>query len=111
MNLNELVSIIKHVRKNSSCPNCKKRYNTQNISILASTKFECLLELKCPYCKKTALTDIVATPKKGPEAFEALNNIPLINRVIRDGVTNNDILDVKNFLDDFDGNFEKLFHS
>ena len=107
MNLNELALIIKHVRKNSSCPNCKKRYNVQNISILASTKFECLLELKCSYCKKTALIDIVATPKKGPEA---LNNIPLINQVIRNGVTDNDILDVKNFLDNFDGNFKKLFH-
>lgn len=104
MNLKELTEIIQHVRKTTECPHCKRKYNTQDISVLASTKFECLLELKCHYCKKTALTDIVATPKKP-------NNVPLINQVITNRITYNDILDVKNFLDNFDGDFKKLFHN
>ena len=37
------------------------------------------------------------------------NNVPLINQVIKDGITDNDILDVKNFLENFDGDFKKLF--
>jgi len=109
MNINDLLIVIKHVRKNSLCPHCNKRYNTQDISILASTKNECLLELKCPYCKKTALTDIVSTQKDNEES--EINSVPLINQIIKDGISNNDILDVKNFLDNFDGDFKKLFHT
>lgn len=107
MNLNDLTTIIRHVRKNSSCPHCERKYNSQDISILASTQNECLLELKCHYCKKTALTDIVTTMKGQVKSTE--NNVPLINQVIKDGITDNDILDVKNFLENFDGDFKKLF--
>mgnify|MGYP007016036022 CR=1 FL=1 len=108
MNINELTTIIKHIKKTSPCPGCKKLYNIQDISVLASTKHECLLEMKCKYCKKTSLSDIVATPvnrKKGKVDTE----VPLINQVIRNGITDDDILDTKNFLNKFDGNFKKLF--
>lgn len=109
MNINELTVIIKHIKKTSPCPSCKKLYNIQDISILASTKHECLLEMRCKYCKKTSLSDIVATPinrkSKSPQDTE----VPLINQVIRNGITNDDILDTKNFLNKFDGNFKKLF--
>lgn len=109
MNLNELASIIKHIRKTSPCPSCKKRFELVDISVLASTKHECLLEMKCKYCKKVSLSDIVATPVRRKSGTIVENEVPLINQVIRDGITNNDILDVKNFLNKFDGNFKKLF--
>lgn len=109
MNLNELATIIRHIRKTTACPGCKKRYNFQDISIIASTKFECLLELRCDVCKKSSLTDIVAAPKdRNHGEIEA--EVPLINQIIRDGITDNDILDIKNFLNSFDGDFKKLFH-
>ncbi|MBT3704475.1 hypothetical protein HOG17_01710 [Candidatus Peregrinibacteria bacterium] len=104
MNFFELELIIKHVRKNNTCPHCDKRYNIKDISVLASTQQECLLELKCQYCKKTALTDIIASSK-------APKDVPLINQMIKNGITDNDILDVKNFLESFDGDFKKLFHN
>jgi hypothetical protein len=109
MNLNDLTTIIRHVRKNTQCPHCDRKYNTQDISVLASTKNECLLELKCHYCKKMALTDIVASAKG--EAEIRNNKIPLINQVIKNGITDNDILDVRNFLGSFDGDFKELFKS
>lgn len=108
MNINDLIEVIRHVRKNMNCPHCKKRYNAQNISVLASTKNECLLELTCQYCKKTMLTDLVATPRD-PNQKEETPSVPLINQVITNGITDNDILDVKNFLNRFDGDFKKLF--
>lgn len=111
MNLNELSTIIRHIRKTTTCPGCNKRYNFQDISIIASTKFECLLELRCDACKKSSLTDIVATPKnRNHGGIETKIEVPLINQIIRDGITDNDILDIKNFLNSFDGDFKKLFH-
>jgi len=109
MNLHELQKIISHIRQSATCPHCDKRYNIKDISVLASTKNEVLLELKCHYCKKTALTDIIAN-KKGSGGHQQITpEVPLINRVIKDGITDNDILDVRNFLDSFDGDFKKLF--
>jgi hypothetical protein len=105
MNLQELSEIIKYVRKESSCPKCKRKYNFQDISIIASTKFECLLELRCQYCKTSVLSDIVATPKNKVDT----RNVPLISHIMRENITDNDILDVKNFLNNFDGDFKKLF--
>jgi len=108
MNINELTAIIRHIKKTSACPSCNKLYGIADISILASTKNECLLEMKCKYCKKVALSDIVATPTNKKGQFRE-NEIPLINQVIRNGITNDDVLDTKNFLNHFDGNFKKLF--
>ena len=109
MNLHELQTIISHIRKSSTCPHCEKKYNIKDISVLASTSNEVLLELKCHYCKKTALTDIVAN-RKGDDPKQKIEaEVPLINRVIKDGITDNDILDVRNFLESFDGDFKKLF--
>ena len=108
MNINELTAIIKHIKKNSPCPSCKKLYGIQDISILASTRHECLLEMKRKYCKKVSLSDIVATPVNKKGSFKE-NDVPLINQVIKNGITNDDILDTKNFLNHFDGNFKKLF--
>jgi len=110
MNFFELELIIKHVRKNTTCPHCDKRYNIKDISVLASTKQECLLELKCQYCKKTALTDIVSSPTPR-EKGKIRTDVPLINQMIKNGITDNDILDIKNFLGSFDGDFKTLFHN
>lgn len=115
MTLPELFEVLKYVRKSIPCPNCQKRYNIQNISVLASTKFECLLELNCKYCKKSSLTDLVATPRdstkntKDIENHEIRETVPLVNQIFRGGINENDILDIKNFLKSFDGDFKKLF--
>lgn len=103
MNLQDIASMIQFVRKNTPCPHCKKRYSNKDISIIASARNECLLELKCSYCKKLAVTDVVSGPKSEKPT------LPLINQVLRDGITDNDVLDVKNFLSNFDGDFKKIF--
>lgn len=112
MTLPELYEVLKYVRKSIPCPNCQKRYNIQNISVLASTKFECLLELHCKYCKKSSLTDLVATPKDSQNSVESLEmkeSVPLVNQIFRGGINKDDVLDIKNFLKNFDGDFKKLF--
>jgi hypothetical protein len=113
MNLNDLTEVIRHIRREMVCPSCQKKYNIQNIHILASSKTECLIEMYCKYCKKTMLTDIVATPK-GPNGKIAPEDrpkqeVPLINQVLTNGISHNDVLDVHNFLENFDGDFKELF--
>lgn len=109
MNLNELLVIVRHIKKSSPCPSCNRPYRQQDISILASTKYECLVEMRCRYCKKTSLSDIVATPRERKPGEKIQNEVPLINQVIRNGITENDVLDIKNAMKNFDGNFKKLF--
>lgn len=109
MNLQDIASIIQFVRKQTPCPHCKKRYGNKDISIIASARNECLLELKCSYCKKLAVTDVVSTPQNPAGTKREKPTLPLINQIMRDGITDNDVLDVKNFLSNFDGDFKKIF--
>jgi len=109
MNIQDLMEVVRHVRKEMECPHCKKKYNLKGINILASSKTECLLELNCQYCKKTTLTDIVSSPKGEKGREQEKPDIPLINKVLKNGITDNDVLDIKNFLNSFDGDFKKLF--
>jgi hypothetical protein len=107
MNLQELAIAVQFVKKQMPCPHCKKRYTSKDIHVVASAKYECLLEMHCSYCNKNAMTDLVATPKN--HTGNEKPSLPLINQVIRNGITDNDILDVKNFLSNFDGDFKKIF--
>jgi len=107
MNLQGLATAVQYVKKQVPCPHCKKRYNSKDVFVIASSEFECLLEMRCSYCKKTAITDLVAAPRDQKGLGKP--SLPLINQVIRDGITENDILDIKNFLSNFDGDFKKIF--
>jgi len=61
------------------------------------------------------LTDLVATPKdsKGNPvpANRQKPEVPLINQILTGNISNNDVLDVRNFLNNFDGDFKELFKS
>jgi len=103
MNINDLLTIVKEIKRVASCPHCSKKYTIKNIGVIASTKDECVLSLKCQYCKKTSLMDVV------PRNKIVENSVPLMNQIIKDGITKNDILDIKNFLANFDGDFKKIF--
>jgi len=84
----------------SSCPNCKAKYSAGSINIIASTNTEALFELKCTKCESTGIANIVITPTN--------EKIYGINRIHK-GVSQDEVLDVKNFLNNFDGNFKKIF--
>jgi len=100
MNIFELENAIKHICDNYPCPKCKTKYKAKNIKIIASNENEALLEIGCKKCKETSIVSTIFTSH-----LEINENPQRDHR----NISKNDILDIKNFLTRFDGNFKKLF--
>ncbi|MBL4694373.1 hypothetical protein JKY72_03315 [Candidatus Gracilibacteria bacterium] len=100
MNFKEIKSSVKHLRDTCPCANCKKKYRLQDISVIATTKVEGLFEMRCHNCSCSTLVTVMSAPE-----------IEIQEKNIREhkSVNSNDVLDIKNFLNSFDGNFKKIF--
>jgi len=112
MNYKELEKIIKHIQKNCTCLHCKEKYRLQDIHVIATTKLEGLFDIKCKKCNNSSIINVLITqddPEKTTE--KSSENYEIINTMHRDhkSISCNDILDMKNFLSHFDGNFKKIF--
>ncbi|MEK7672616.1 MAG: hypothetical protein AAB373_01905 [Patescibacteria group bacterium] len=103
MKFTEIQSALEYLVKKSTCLHCKAKYTFDDIQIIASTKFEGLFELRCSKCDSSSIVTVFLSPtmETMSEGVDAM--------VIGDKISNNDILDIKNFLSGFDGNFKKLF--
>lgn len=92
--------MVKHLRETCPCANCKKKYRSQDISVIATTKVEGLFELKCKNCNCSTLVTVLTAPEMEVNQKNAREHR---------SVDSNDVLDIKNFLNSFDGNFKKIF--
>lgn len=102
MNFNEIKDAVKHLQKTCTCAHCKGKYKLSNINIIATTKNEGLFEIICSNCQKSTIVTVV----RGKTT--EIKNTPFDERS-HHGISYNDVLDTKNFLEGFDGNFKKIF--
>lgn len=93
MTFDELGKTVKHIKNRCLCTKCGKKYKNSEIAILATTDVEGIFETHCEKCKCAAIISVVLTP----------------NTATSRTISQNDILDIKNFLSSFDGNFKKIF--
>jgi len=89
---------------------CEAKYVDGNIHVLATTQHEGLFEMKCPKCEMSTLVTVVLSREiqvknKRPGRKEHQTSA----QTNQNGISENDVLDIKNFLTKFDGNFKKLF--
>lgn len=106
MNYPEIENVIKHIHQTCKCIQCHEKYDLEDIHIVATTKAEGLFETRCKKCKCATIITVLLAPEmeiKKKRVSEKLD--------IREhgGISKNDILDMKNFLNKFDGNFKRLF--
>lgn len=100
MNIYDLSTVIDNIHKKCKCA-CNKKYNVKDIHIIATTSNEALIEMHCRNCDIVTIITVMLNPE-----MEIKNqNIQRDHKQI----TKNDILDVKNFLNNFDGDFKKIF--
>lgn len=102
MNFDEIQVTIEHLKRNCKCPQCNGKYANKDISVIATTNIEGMMEMRCEKCKLSTLVTVVMTPA----ALEIKEREPRTHR----GISDNDMLDVKNFLNNFDGDFKKAFN-
>ncbi len=104
MNFKEIKNAVKHLKETCTCPSCKIKYREVDINIVASTSSEALFELNCEACE----TSTIVTVLQSHDNDEGNTPSPMMKRPHKK-VSQDDVLDVKNFLSRFDGNFKKLF--
>ncbi len=107
MDINEIQNAVKHLVKTSKCLNCAKQYEDKDINVLTTTQHEGLFELRCHSCNASTIVTVLMSPESELKERIVQNK----NRSIKSHstVSDNDILDIKNFLNNFDGNFKKIF--
>ncbi|MBI2453546.1 hypothetical protein HYV56_02480 [Candidatus Peregrinibacteria bacterium] len=101
MNFKDIKFIINHLRKKLHCPKCEETYHEEDIVILSTTKKEAILLLDCLKCSHNILVSVTAEHDYYlPIQFTIKNRHGIVNE--------NDILDMHNFLKNFDGDFSRL---
>jgi hypothetical protein len=93
MNYEELKQLINYLKDMVACQKCNKRFTESEVYILATLPTEAIFELKCKKCKTATLVNLSMTPVD--------KNAPII--------TKNDIIDMHNFLEQFNGDFKQIF--
>lgn len=104
MNFKDLKNAIKHLLKTSKCLHCEEKYSAEDANVIAATKLEALFDMRCKKCEASTLFTVVITP-------EIEINQTTDTNLLREHqeISQNDVLDMKNFLTKFDGNFKKIF--
>ena len=108
MNYSELKEILKHLKKTVNCNNCKKKFATDDMQVVSTYNSEGLFHFTCHNCENQILVHVAimnqhhehVTEKSSAARIETQNTI-VINQ--------NDILDMHNFLNNFNGSFKELF--
>ncbi len=95
MNFENIKEVIKHLKNTLPCKNCNKIYRYKDISIVVATPTEGIFALKCNRCKLTTMAEV------------GINQ----QREHRSIVTKNDVIEMHQFLEDFNGDFKSLFNS
>ncbi len=105
--LNE--GIIKRLMSSIKCAVCGQRYEKDSIKILGQQEDLWFLSVSCSACHTRCLVAAVIKEDRAPEVITDLTEAELEKFRNVDRLTGNEVLDVHNFLKDFDGDFSRLF--
>lgn len=105
MDFRELYLFVQHIKKNIACRECGATYNDENIRIIGTVLDEGYFQANCPECNHNTIINVVFG-SKNDRNHRQIKAIPK-HKII----TSNDILDMQNFLKNFDGDFIKLFNN
>ena len=103
MNYTDLQEIIKHLKRVVPCNRCKKRFSSEELQVISTYNNEGLFHLKCTGCSNQLIVHAAIVNKNEPE------NMPVQTHQIEHHINTNEVLDMHNFLNQFNGDFKELF--
>jgi hypothetical protein len=101
--------LIKRLMASIKCDVCGQRYEVDNIDILGHQEDLWFLSVFCPACYARCLVAAVIRKDRVPEVTTDLTSAELGKFGSVAKVTTDDVLDMHNFLKDFDGDLSQLF--
>ena len=103
MNFAELKEIIKYLKKAVPCGTCNKRLINEDIRVLSTFGTEALFHINCHHCQNQLIVHITILEHTSERS--SIN----IETHKTGKISENDILDIHNFLQQFNGDFKQLF--
>ncbi len=104
MNYPELKEIIKQLKKSVNCNVCQKKFMDEDIQVISTYQNEGLFHFNCHNCKNQVMVHVSIVGTN--EERTANLNIKTRNA---EKVDPNEVLDMHNFLNKFNGDFKELF--
>jgi hypothetical protein len=101
MNFEDFKQLIRNIREKIPCPQCDKKFISKNISLIGKAFNEAYFTGRCQHCTHEI---IIQASFGAPRTHRSLNHSTSMKVV-----TPNDILDMRNFLREFNGDFISLF--
>ncbi len=102
-------SLIKKLVASVKCSVCQQRYKVGNIDVLGHENDLWFLRVSCPACDTQYLVAAIIREDRVTEVITDLTETELDRFGNMDRLTPDDVLDMHNFLKDFDGAFSQLF--
>lgn len=106
MNYPEIKNAIKHLKETCKCLSCEGKFEYEDISVIATTNAEGLFETRCKNCESSTIVTVLLEPNVEIKKEKLKETTPY--RIHRK-ISENEVLDMKNFLNKFDGDFKKIF--
>ena len=99
--------LIKRLMASMKCESCGQHYEVYNIDVLGHREDLWFLRVHCSACHTQCLVAAVVKESRMSEVVTDLSEIELDE--FKDNVIEtDDVLNMQNFLKDFDGNFSRL---
>jgi len=106
MNFHDLKIIVNKIKKEITCPNCNHKYVDESIEIIGAINDEqFFFQAFCAECKLLSFITMHI------DADAPITDLPKLGTAPRMGkkITENEVLDMHNFLKGFDGDIASLF--
>jgi transcription elongation factor Elf1 len=100
---------IKKIMSNLKCGVCGQHYKSGNISVLGYQSDVWFLNVSCPSCNSMALIAATLKKEKQSPSITDLTKAEISRLCDAEAITSDDIIDIYSYLQEFDGDFTKLF--
>lgn len=107
MDNNQIRELIKNLQISMRCPKCGKKYNLDEIFLKSYVGNTYFLQLNCSNCRTSVYASISVTGN----LQNILKNIEKRQKhknIVSQNIQANDIIDMHQFLEDFDGDFQSI---
>ena len=103
-------SLVKKLMTSMKCGVCGQSYELDNIDVLGHEEGLWFLKIICSDCQSESLVAAIIEENRKPEVITELTKAELDKFKNLGMLTGDDILDMHDFLKDFNGDFSRLFH-
>ena len=104
-------ALIKKLMSAMKCSACGESYQINNIKIVGHQDDTWFLNISCISCQRQSFVIAIMKGDKPPEIITDLTEKEAAKISQSRTINADDMLDIHNFLKDFDGDFSRLFNS